>query len=519
MPGPAARPGQPLAVKLAGIIAGLVVLGLTLAGTVTTVALRVNLVAEIDRQLVRTLSSLTSRGQLDAAMSGPSDYVLMVFSDDASPLVRVTSDSHGSAGLPAIDRFSPDQTSDLAGEGFTVGSTEGDGKWRCVAALATLTLVGPGGRPGLVGGPGGLGGSDGWDGLGGSGGSGGSVGTAVSDAAPDGSAGGSVATPAADAQRSVVLALPLDSVGQTTEQVALVVIWLILAVTIVATAIGYAMVRRSLRPLVDVERAAAEIAGGNLATRIPPARAGTEVGHLTDSLNAMLTQIEAAFATRSASEAQMRTFVSDASHELRTPLAAIRGYAELYRIGGLSDASALAGAMRRIEDEASRMGAMVADLSTLARLAETPALRPVQVDLLVLAADAVADAKALDPSREVVLLGRAELVPAVMGDEASLRRVLTNLVANAVKHTPPGSPIELAVGSTDAGWAAVEVRDHGPGIPPDKRRQVFDRFFRLDRSRSRDQGGSGLGLAIVAGLVAAHGGQVEVDETPGGGAT
>ncbi|MDR1185924.1 MAG: HAMP domain-containing histidine kinase [Bifidobacteriaceae bacterium] len=455
------RAGQPLAVKLAVIIAALVVLGLSASGTITTVVLRLKLVDEVDRQLVQSFTTLTERGQPDAAMSGPSDYVLMVFGSDGEVVSQRAGIGHDTAKLPAIERLTPKEARDRSDEPFTVGSTSGSGQWRCVTALVTSPF---GAQP-------------------------------------------------------VLLALPLDSVAATTRQTALLVVWLTLAVAVVATTAGYAMVRRSLRPLREVERAAAQIAAGDLATRMPSAQPGTEVGHLTDSLNAMLTQIEAAFAAQSASEARMRTFVSDASHELRTPLAAIRGYAELHRLGGLDGSEAVTGAMRRIEDEATRMGAMVADLSILTRLAESPSLHLAPVDLLVLAADAVADAKALDPERAVTLVGQPGFVQPVMGDETALRRVLTNLVANAVAYTPPGTPLELAVGVLGSHRAVVEVRDHGTGIPVNKRAAVFDRFFRLDDSRSRGSGGTGLGLSIVAGLVTAHGGRVEVDDTPGGGAT
>ncbi|MDR1440979.1 MAG: HAMP domain-containing histidine kinase [Bifidobacteriaceae bacterium] len=458
---PDQRAGKPLPVKLAGIIAALVILGLSVTGTVTTVVLRVTLVGELDRQLTQTLSPLTARNQLDAAMSGPSDYVLMVFSADGEAQGTLVGDGHDMANQPAISQFTESETRQHQGQPFTVASHSGGGKWRCVAAL----------------------------------------------------------TPGPFGPQPVILALPLDSVNATTRQMASLVLWLTLAVAVGATTAGYLMVRHSLRPLRRVELAAAQIAAGDLATRMPPARPGTEVGHLTDSLNAMLTQIEAAFATQSASESRMRTFVSDASHELRTPLATIRGYAELHRLGGLDQPGSLAGAMRRIEAEAARMGGMVGDLSVLARLAESPALKLAPVDPLVLAADAVADVKALDPTRPVTLVGKPGSAPSVMGDESALRRVLANLTANAVAYTPLGSPIELAVATSPTGDAVIEVRDHGDGIPPDKRAQIFDRFFRLDESRSRDLGGSGLGLAIVAGLVGAHGGSVEIFDTAGGGAT
>jgi two-component system OmpR family sensor kinase len=461
---------------LSAIIGALMAVSLCLAGTWLTIALRVRLTQEIDRQLQTTLATLSAPARLDAVISGPSDYVLMVFGrDGAISWVAVPRDEDRSA-LPALESFTTQQATDLAGDAFTVNAASGGGVWRAVARV---------GSPGAA----------------------------------------------------VVLALPFDSVLATTRAMTMMVVWMTVAAVILATATGYFMVQRSLRPLRSVEAAAANIAAGDLSTRIPPAQPGTEVGQLTESLNAMLAQIEVAFATRRASEARMRSFVSDASHELRTPLAAIRGYAELYRIGGLADASALSAAMLRVEAEATRMGLLVSDLLTLARLDESRPLARRDVDLLVIAGDALADAAAIAPDRPLALVGIQDTLgpvadpdrlghmgppgqaPVVVGDEAALRRVATNLMANALQHTPPTSPIELAVGSIPGGPAVLEVRDHGPGIPPDKRDKVFDRFFRLDGSRSRDSGGTGLGLAIVAGLVAAHGGVVQVDETAGGGAT
>jgi two-component system OmpR family sensor kinase len=221
----------------------------------------------------------------------------------------------------------------------------------------------------------------------------------------------------------------------------------------------------------------------------------------------------------------MRRFVSDASHELRTPLATVRGYAELYRQGAVTDPADVAQAMRRIETEATRMAGLVDDLLTLARLDEQRPEQRAPVDLTVLAADAVQDARALAPGRSVTLTGsNGPIEPAVvLGDEPRLRQLVTNLVVNALRHTPDGTPIELLIG-TDAGpnprSALLQVRDHGPGIAPEHARAVFERFFRSDASRQRGQGGgSGLGLAIVAAIVSAHGGQVGVTQTPGGGAT
>jgi two-component system, OmpR family, sensor kinase len=281
-------------------------------------------------------------------------------------------------------------------------------------------------------------------------------------------------------------------------------------------------VRRAFRPLTQIEDTAAAIAAGDLTRRIPARTAQDEVSSLSTSLNAMLAQIEQSFAVREASEERMRQFVADASHELRTPLAAVRGYAELFRQGAVSKPEDVATAMRRIEEEATRMGGLVQDLLLLTRLDDQRPVRLGPVDLTVLVADAAQDARALDPSRTVTVVGLdGELAPTtVQGDDARLRQVLTNLVGNAINHTPAGTPIEIAVGSRARGRAEVQVRDHGHGVDPEKARRVFERFYRADPSRVRGKGGgNGLGLAIVAAIVAAHHGKVGVAPTPGGGAT
>jgi two-component system OmpR family sensor kinase len=297
-------------------------------------------------------------------------------------------------------------------------------------------------------------------------------------------------------------------------------------VLVLLAAAGTLVVRRSLRPLVAVESAAEAIAEGDLSQRVPESDPRTEVGSLSQSFNTMVARLETAFSEQAASEAEaraseerMRRFVGDASHELRTPLTSIRGFAELYRQGALPSAADVDRAMSRVEGEAARMGLLVEDLLLLARLDQQRPLERARVDLLELARDAVADAQAVDPSRTVTLEAvAAGPPPVVAGDAGRLRQVFGNLVGNALTHTPPGTPIVLRV-STSATEAVVEVCDSGPGIPAEDRPRVFERFYRADASRTRASGGTGLGLSIVAALVVAHGGTVEVDETPGGGAT
>jgi two-component system OmpR family sensor kinase len=170
--------------------------------------------------------------------------------------------------------------------------------------------------------------------------------------------------------------------------------------------------------------------------------------------------------------------------------------------------------MRRIEDEAARMGVLVEDLLTLARLDEIAEAPHTSVDLGALAADAVADAAAVAPDRTISLDGASRAV--VLGDGHQLRQVLGNLLRNALVHTPAGTPVEVHVAADDE--VRVEVRDHGPGLPGGDPAALFERFWRAEGGRERGRAGAGLGLAIVAAIVDAHGGRVAAADAPGGGA-
>lgn len=323
----------------------------------------------------------------------------------------------------------------------------------------------------------------------------------------------------------VIIGLPLTPVDKVMEHAVLVVVGVGLLTLVLAFFIATWTVARSFRPLAKVEKTAAAIAAGDLSRRVEVDNPHTEVGRLGGSLNAMLAHIEASFAARAASEGRMRRFAADASHELRTPLVTIRGFSELYRHGALATQEDVAMAMGRIESEAKRMGSMVEDLLMLARLDEQRPLQLKPVDLQLLAHDAVVDTKASCGDRSITLTGLDGAAPTaapVQGDEAKLRQVIGNLVGNALRYTPEGSPMELAVGvrKTPSGSVSViEIRDHGPGIPESETNKIFERFYRADTSRTRETGGSGLGLAIVAAIVGSHGGSVQVAETDGGGAT
>jgi two-component system OmpR family sensor kinase len=326
----------------------------------------------------------------------------------------------------------------------------------------------------------------------------------------------------------LVVGVDLGSISHTIGTLTVIDLAVSGAVIVILAGVGIALVRASLRPLAEIERTAGAIAAGELSRRVTSQDPRTEVGSLARSLNMMLSQIEHAFRARSASEAtaresaeRMRRFVADASHELRTPLSVIRGFAEYYRQRGGLDGSELDRMIRRIEDEAARMGLLVEDLLLLARLDQQRPLQQRPVDLLALAADAVQDARVLAPGRDIQLNVAAGGAFIVLGDEARLRQVIGNLMSNALTHTPDGTPVELALrtGSGTGSRVLLEVADRGPGLSAEQAERVFERFYRSDAARGRTTGGTGLGLAIVAALTAAHGGSAAVRTTPGGGAT
>jgi two-component system OmpR family sensor kinase len=314
-----------------------------------------------------------------------------------------------------------------------------------------------------------------------------------------------------------VVAVPLREVEQTLHRLLLVEVLVILGVLFALGFVSWAVVRIGLLPLDRIGHTAGAIAGGDLSHRVEDADPRTEVGRLGLSLNAMLDRLEGAFSERQASEDRLRRFLADASHELRTPLSSIRGYAELFRMGAAREPGDLERSMARIEDEAARMGVLVEDLLTLARLDEIADAPHTEVDLGALARDAVDDARATAPDRDIELHGDAGAV--VSGDAHQLRQVLGNLVRNALVHTPPGTRIDVSTGREN-GQVSLEVRDHGPGLPEGADpNAVFERFWRSEAGRERGKDGAGLGLAIVAGIVEAHGGTVRATNAEGGGAS
>jgi two-component system, OmpR family, sensor kinase len=320
--------------------------------------------------------------------------------------------------------------------------------------------------------------------------------------------------------RLVIAAYPLDEVTAAVRN--LVVTELITGAALIALLAlgGRWLIGRGLAPLGRMATAAGRITeSGDLTARMPDAATGTETGHLAAAINTMLDRIQQAFAARWHSEQKIRTFAADASHELRTPLTTIRGYAELYRQGALGP-DELPNAMRRIEEEASRMSMLVAELLELARLDRTSSLDLTECDLAAMVKDAAADAAAVEPGRPIQVEAPERFI--IVADEPRIRQVLANLLANVRAHTGPATPVAVRLARAGNG-TVVEVADAGPGMSTEDAARAFDRFHRGIRGgqagggHPAGSGGAGLGLSIVQAIARAHGGQAMLESVPGRG--
>jgi two-component system OmpR family sensor kinase len=469
--------GVPMRARLVGILIVLLVAALAATGVGTQIVLKQYLAKQVDQDLSasavqQVLNALSNAERMPSQNNSlPSQYVVQWVQNGEPLASRSNHQVQEHPGLaPKFPTMTTEQAVKERGHLYTVMSKDGTQRWR----LTVYPLVdNPPGGPVVIG----------W----------------------------------------MIVGLSLNQADGAIHRLQLIFLGLGAALILLCALLGWLAIRRACLPLPEVEETAAAIAAGDLSRRVPDHPKSTEVGRLTSSLNGMLAQIESAFRSREASEQRTRRFAADASHELRTPLASIRGFAELYRQGAVREPEDVARTMGRIEDESRRMGALVEDLLLLARLDEQRPSRTDPVDLAVLAGDATHDARGLAPDRLVRLVGltpgRGPEPTVVIGDDNRLRQVVANLVGNADRHTPAGTPIEVAVGA-DGDLAILEVRDHGPGLPPEHAKKVFERFYRVDASRARSQGGgSGLGLSIVTAVVSSHGGRVGVAHTPGGGAT
>jgi two-component system OmpR family sensor kinase len=317
----------------------------------------------------------------------------------------------------------------------------------------------------------------------------------------------------------LVTGLPEHPVEETIGRLLLIELLVFAVAIALAGVVAAVLVRLSLRPLNRVASTAQAVSelplsSGEVALPDPVENpsAHTEAGRLARAFNRMLEHVQAGLTERHAGEERLRRFVADASHELRTPVAVVRSHAEfVQRSHEVSDPAALR-ALARIVAESDRMGAIVEDLLTLARLDEGRELAAEPVDLARVALEAVEDARAAAPDHQ----WRLELPDEpgnVRGDAHGLHQVVANLLTNTREHTPPGTTVTVAV-RPGVERTVLEVHDDGPGIPSELQEQLFQRFVR-GRTATGRGGGAGLGLAIVSALVRAMGGSVQVDSEPG----
>ena len=518
--------GISLRAKVTGVTVAVLALGLLIAGIGTVPMLRNSLIANIDAQLPSLVSSditgryfeiTTQDGQTSyTQLETPRDFSFAVY--DHEGRLAATAGNGPSPNFPA--KYSLQRATAELDARFTLNG-EGGSSFRAAVAVVQ--------------------GADG-------------------------------------ALRVQLVAMPLDEVDRIIGQYFGIYTTVALITIFIAALLTRGLVTLTFRRLGQVESTAMSIAAGDFSQRLTDLEPTTEVGRLNAAINTMLDRVDGSLAQRDRTVRHMRRFIGDASHELRTPLVSVRGYAELYRMGAISGDEDTARAMERIEKEAIRMGVLVEDLLALARLDEEREPEIEALDLRPIARDAALDLRAAAPGRTVTVvdltgeaasgpptytitvpphthassprgLAGATLArlrrkprnpvgevpaidfsesadlpvrtpPIVLGEENKVRQVVTNLLGNARRFSPEDGPIEIVVDADRArGTGSIAVVDHGEGIPPQIREQIFERFWRADTSRARETGGSGLGLAIVASIVKALHGSVAVTETPGGGAT
>ncbi|MDQ0936352.1 sensor histidine kinase [Streptomyces turgidiscabies] len=328
----------------------------------------------------------------------------------------------------------------------------------------------------------------------------------------------------------LVTAAPMDDIEDTMDRLVMVQVVAFALALLGLVIFGRAVLRRGLRPLSDMAHTARGITShdftdsARLPVRADRGDGGPEVEELRTAFNTMLEHIDDSLAVRTEAEQRLRRFVADASHELRTPLMSVRGYADLFQYAAANEPGERDRHLARLRAEAARMGVLLDDLLLLARLdaaqVEAP-LRPESADLVELAGQAADAFRAGHPDHPLTVTAtRKEL--RLRLDPLRIRQVLDNLLTNAAVHTPAGTAVSVDVTVDDSksdrdsdGDAVVRVADAGPGIPAADRDRVFDRFYRVDKARSRDRGGSGLGLAVALSLARAHGGTLDVTSDPG----
>ena len=310
--------------------------------------------------------------------------------------------------------------------------------------------------------------------------------------------------------RVIVVAESLRHVDESVDQVLLLLL-LGLPAALAATAVGgWWLARKALRPVERMTSKAEEIGIDRLHERIAPPRTEDEIGRLALTLNAMLDRLERGVEEK-------HRLIADASHELRTPLAAMRAELDVSLMD--DDLSPpIREVLESTREEVDRMSRIVANLLTLARVDEGRLeLLKTRVDLGAAIEEAVRPLQPLAAAKQLKLEVNGARCEAD-ADPQRLNQALTNFIENAIKFSDPGGAVYISAWERN-GEVGVTVKDTGPGIPPDARAQVFDRFYRADPARSRASGGSGLGLSICREVADAHGGRVWVESEEGAGSS
>lgn len=317
-----------------------------------------------------------------------------------------------------------------------------------------------------------------------------------------------------DGNTETVVAQSLEREDRLLQRLMFTQIIIGFIVLAVLGVIAFWAVRRSLRPLREVENTAGAIAAGDIDRRVPQWPLSTEVGQLAQALNIMLGRLQDSIHQAQQKEEQMRRFVGDASHELRTPLTSVKGYTELYRSGATENVDLV---IDRIEGEAGRMTLLVEDLLALAR-AEGTRMEKQQVDMFDLVVNVVSSVQVAHPGRTITVRNETSEPPIVLGDAAHLHRAVSNIVVNALKHAGAEANVNVVIHD----GIRIDISDDGAGMAPEVLSHIFERFYRADESRTResgDNGGSGLGLAITKTLIEAHDGSITASSVEGEGTT
>jgi two-component system OmpR family sensor kinase len=288
-----------------------------------------------------------------------------------------------------------------------------------------------------------------------------------------------------------------------------------LVILVLALVLGVLLTGRTLGPMRRLTATAEQLAAGDLSarSRLTPSR--DEVGQLASSFDHMADRIQEAFTAQQDSEAQVRRFIADASHELRTPLTALKGYIDVLRRGAGREPAALDAALEAMSNESERMRVLVLDLLTLARLDAQRESHPEDFDLNAAVNALLNEGVPGMPAVVERSLGPAPLL--VRADRGAVSTIVRNLLVNACKYARGAA--QHWSSTIEGGWAKLELRDEGPGIPAADLPHVFERFYRGEKTRTREEGGSGLGLSIVQGLARAQGGDAAIRSTEGAGTT